>query len=243
MSDTRANRAVAIGRTDSNDSLILMTSPQPAEMSFIRESPGDLFDAPNGAALIHACNCQGAWGAGIAREFRNRYPAAYEIYRKHCLQYLENRQTQRIPNISNREPYPSLVVQRPLGTALIIPPQESDFARHRRRHWIICLFTSKNYGSHVDSEGMIVSSTFAALQHLREQLCILCRRLPAMNFERPLALYSSRFCTGLFHVPWERIRRMIVELCLPITVYHPFEPSVPRARPIRVQRPPEGHQE
>lgn len=52
MSDTRANRAVAIGRTDSNDSLILMTSPQPAEMSFIRESPGDLFDAPNGAALI-----------------------------------------------------------------------------------------------------------------------------------------------------------------------------------------------
>ncbi|KAF3891950.1 hypothetical protein GY631_4499 [Trichophyton interdigitale] len=41
-------------------------------MENITEIEGDLFLAPEGAALIHACNCQGSWGKGIALEFKNR---------------------------------------------------------------------------------------------------------------------------------------------------------------------------
>lgn len=92
MSDT-GDQVAATDRTDSDESLILMTSSLPAA-SFVQETPGDLFDAPNGAALIRenptfsdclffkkiltnlvnvdACNCQGVWGAGIARAFRER---------------------------------------------------------------------------------------------------------------------------------------------------------------------------
>lgn len=52
MSDTGDNQAATIGRTDSDESLILMTSSLPVTVNFVQETPGDLFDAPNGAALI-----------------------------------------------------------------------------------------------------------------------------------------------------------------------------------------------
>ncbi|KAJ5970209.1 uncharacterized protein N7479_000127 [Penicillium vulpinum] len=236
MSDTGDDQVAAMDRTDSDDSLVLMTSSLPAAVDFVQETPGDLFDAPNGAALIHACNCKGAWGAGIARAFRERYPAAYEIYRQHCLMYQEQPVTNTITDLRDEDPQPTLVVHRPLGTALIIPPQQSDFSLHRRRHWIICLFTSVHYGSRRDSEDMIVNSTFAALQHLSGQLHGLSLQTSDTGNERPHSLYSSRFCTGLFNVPWDRIRKLIETVGLHITVYHPFEGSSRRARPIRMSR-------
>ncbi|KAJ6137112.1 Appr-1-p processing [Penicillium samsonianum] len=242
MSDTGDNQAATIDRTDSDESLILMTSSLPVTVNFVQETPGDLFDAPNGAALIHACNCQGVWGAGIARAFRERYPAAYKIYRNHCLIYQGHPVTNIITDLRNEDPQPSLVVHRPLGTALIIPPQQSDFTLHRRRHWIICLFTSEKYGSRMDSEDMIVNSTFAALQDLSGQLRVLSQQASETGNERPQSLYSSRFCSGLFNVPWERIRKLINTVGLRVNVYYPFEASNRRARPIRMEHPSESHQ-
>jgi O-acetyl-ADP-ribose deacetylase (regulator of RNase III) len=46
---------------------------------------GDLFaGAHRPAVLAHGCNCQGSMGAGIAVQFRERYPAMYEAYRAMC---------------------------------------------------------------------------------------------------------------------------------------------------------------
>jgi ADP-ribose 1''-phosphate phosphatase len=45
---------------------------------------GDLFNAPKGSVLAHACNCEGVWGAGIAVEFKRRFPKAHEAYRRDC---------------------------------------------------------------------------------------------------------------------------------------------------------------
>jgi ADP-ribose 1''-phosphate phosphatase len=46
---------------------------------------GDLFKvAPQEAYLLHACNCQGQWGAGIARDFKTNYPMDYIEYVKDC---------------------------------------------------------------------------------------------------------------------------------------------------------------
>ncbi len=46
---------------------------------------GDLFANEYGAhALAHGCNCQGSMGAGIAVEFRRRWPAMYDAYRSEC---------------------------------------------------------------------------------------------------------------------------------------------------------------
>lgn len=44
---------------------------------------GDLFDLGL-PALGHGCNCVGAMGAGIAVEFKRRYPRMYLEYRRRC---------------------------------------------------------------------------------------------------------------------------------------------------------------
>jgi ADP-ribose 1''-phosphate phosphatase len=45
---------------------------------------GDLFAAPQGSILVHACNTVGSWGAGIALAFRSKYPKAFQQYAAHC---------------------------------------------------------------------------------------------------------------------------------------------------------------
>lgn len=46
---------------------------------------GSVFDAvgPN-TILVHACNCQGVWGSGIAPEFKKRWPKAFDEYALEC---------------------------------------------------------------------------------------------------------------------------------------------------------------
>lgn len=46
---------------------------------------GDLFvNRYDAQAFAHGCNCQGSMGAGIARGFKERYPAMFEAYRAMC---------------------------------------------------------------------------------------------------------------------------------------------------------------
>ncbi len=34
--------------------------------------------------IVHACNCKGCWGAGVAAQLRNAYPEAYKQERDLC---------------------------------------------------------------------------------------------------------------------------------------------------------------
>jgi O-acetyl-ADP-ribose deacetylase (regulator of RNase III) len=45
---------------------------------------GDLFEDASLPALAHGCNCAGSMGRGIAVEFRQRWPAMYQAYRREC---------------------------------------------------------------------------------------------------------------------------------------------------------------
>lgn len=49
----------------------------------IRVEKGDLFESGL-PALAHGCNTQGAMGAGIATEFRRRWPDMYMEYQRRC---------------------------------------------------------------------------------------------------------------------------------------------------------------
>jgi ADP-ribose 1''-phosphate phosphatase len=53
-------------------------------MRALRHQTGDLFDAPAGVYLAHACNCQGAWNSGVARTFREKFPASFQEYHDRC---------------------------------------------------------------------------------------------------------------------------------------------------------------
>jgi len=106
-----------------------------------------------------------------------QYPAAFEVYKLHCIE------KSKLP-----------------GTCLLIPPQPKDYkpslpeedqpgTRQKRRkittkapakmHWIGCLFTSYSYGKPTkfkagkDSPEKILSNTKAALKDLREQVEVL----------------------------------------------------------------------
>jgi ADP-ribose 1''-phosphate phosphatase len=45
---------------------------------------GSLFNAPKGSVLVHACNAQGMWGSGIAKQFNELFPQSYEEYKLIC---------------------------------------------------------------------------------------------------------------------------------------------------------------
>ena len=53
-------------------------------MSKVITIKGNLFDAPKGSIIIHACNTKGVWGSGIAKEFAKRFPKARDEYSKLC---------------------------------------------------------------------------------------------------------------------------------------------------------------
>lgn len=136
---------------------------------------GDIFaSAPKNSLLIHACNTQGSWGAGIALAFRQRYPKAYSIYRNFCTK--------------DHDPKSTPV---PTGTALLIGPVDGD-----RQHWIGCLFTSAKYGKAKDRPDAIVANTIASMQMLLELIKMADGEISEVRM--------CKINSGKFGVPWEK---------------------------------------
>ncbi|RMY60099.1 hypothetical protein D0863_11709 [Hortaea werneckii] len=146
------------------------------------ESKGDIFAAPSNSLLIHACNCEGSWGAGIAKAFKTHYPSAYEVYHAHC---------------TSHDP------EDLIGTALLIPTfhgddhdddstrtrmksdrktkttaaagnkklKSSEQQQHKHHHFVGCLFTSRSKGAKKrDSPAQILDATGSAMRDLLEQV-------------------------------------------------------------------------
>ncbi|RAL05468.1 MIF domain protein [Aspergillus ibericus CBS 121593] len=180
----------------------------------VAEIQGNIFDAPDGAGLIHACNCRGSWGKGIAKAFRQRYPAAYEIYRSHCRKCSFSLRYNNVPNEGGTRK-----VRVPEGTALIIPPQKKDYeGGMSKRHWIICLFTSRGFGRKVSPEEIVLKNTELAVADMQRQLDQLREGEGDVS-----ELWSCRFNSGLFGVEWARSRDILEKTGLEITVVRPNE--------------------
>ncbi|KAJ4379808.1 ADP-ribose 1''-phosphate phosphatase [Didymella sp. IMI 355093] len=107
---------------------------------------GDMFaDVPQGTVLVHACNTQGHWGAGIAKAFKQLYPKAYADYHTFCTK-------------NHNKSSPVLT-----GTAQLLAPRDGD-----KQHWIGCVFTSAKYGKGKDKPDMIVRNTAKSMPMLLE---------------------------------------------------------------------------
>ncbi len=108
--------------------------------------PGGLFHkAPPGAILLHACNCMGTWGGGIALAFKLQFPKAFEAYHKHCLEHASN-------------------PRQLLGTCFIARGSELGY-----KYDVGCLFTSVDYGKNVDPPDSILEATKLSVQDLMAQ--------------------------------------------------------------------------
>ncbi|KAJ4990565.1 hypothetical protein SVAN01_04012 [Stagonosporopsis vannaccii] len=118
-------------------------APQALRLTYHK---GDMFaEAPKGCVLIHACNTQGHWGAGIAKAFKQQYPKAYSAHHKFCAK--DHSKTHSVLT----------------GTAQLLAPCDDD-----TQHWIGCVFTSAKYGRGKDKPGTIIRNTGKSMQMLLE---------------------------------------------------------------------------
>lgn len=115
-----------------------MSESKPSNLIYVT---GDLFSAPPGSILVHACNTQGSWGAGIAAAFRTKFPSHYESYQNTCKQHGADL----------------------LGTCLVI---RGEGLESGSEYDIACLFTSKAYGRRKDKPELILQSTRSAVEDL-----------------------------------------------------------------------------
>lgn len=130
-----------------------------------------LFDTPEDSVLVHACNGKGAWGSGIAKEFKKRFPEAYKQYSNYCKEF-------------------GFVGMAQLITAT--DPEGSSY-------WIGNLINSAGYGSILDTEDEIMVNTVLAINNL-------CFQLESKGLN---TIYSNKFNSGLFKVPWEKTEAII----------------------------------
>lgn len=142
-----------------------------------------LFDAPERSIIVHACNAKGSWNAGIAAEFKNRYPYALKDYEGFCQ---EDRYS-------------------------IVGHSGSSMWHISEPHHVWWLITSSGYGSERDSKEQIKINTTLALYHM-------CRRV---NEHRKwtetkegdiIEVYSNKFNSGLFQVPWEETELILLTI-------------------------------
>lgn len=156
--------------------------PTSSQKITLTESTGDIFSAPPQALLIHSCNTEGTWNAGIASAFKSNYPAAQSIYTAHCKKW-----------------GPSL-----LSSALLIKPQttaSTPAAEKQKSHFIGCLFTSVKKGKGKGSVQSILDATGPAMEDLMRQVA-----------EAHDGVGELRLCkinSGLFRVPWAKTRAVI----------------------------------
>lgn len=131
----------------------------------------DLFDAPKEAMLVHACNCLGVWGSGIARLFRDKFPDAFNYYQATCWDKGKDL----------------------LGKSIVVGAEG---------RLIGCLFTSYAFGDNVDSVTDILEATKTAIIDMYENARIL----------GVTEIYSNRFNSGLFGVPWYKTEAILTEI-------------------------------
>ncbi|TLS22687.1 uncharacterized protein PpBr36_06761 [Pyricularia pennisetigena] len=174
---------------------------------------------PKGAIILHAVSGSGVWGKGIASEIGAILPAANIEYTAFCD---KNKS-------SSDEAYPAR--DGVTGRALLIPPQAQDAGQGAPEVYVACLFTS--YGSGVadadrgkpplDVRDVILAQTRQALRDLRLQLDDLAgggggggkrsvgSSVGTAGLATPPVIYSPRFNSGAFHVPWEQTAALVEE--------------------------------
>jgi len=159
-------------------------SPKSLELSYHK---GDIFVAPPHTLLIHACNTQGHWGAGIAKAFKTLYPKAYTAHHNFCAKQ-HNPKTRPVPT----------------GTAQLLAPVDSG-----TDHWIGCVFTSAKYGKAKDKPDVIVKNTAASMRMLLELV-----RIAGGEGDGVKQIRMCKINSGKFGVPWEKTEEVLKGIVL-----------------------------
>lgn len=155
----------------------------------IIEEIGDFFDAPPNTLLVHACNCEGSWGAGIAKAFKDNYPSAYEEYADHCDEYHHEL----------------------LGQAQLISPVDYKKNNEVSKHFVGCLYTSRGKGRTKDSAKSILGASRPAMEDLLKKAKDWNEKA-ASDDDQIKEIRMCKINSGLFAVPWEKTKASLEEI-------------------------------
>lgn len=132
-----------------------------------------LFDVEKNANILHAVNCQGVWGAGIAGEFKKRFPEAFQNYNEESL-----------------------------TCADLCLGDYGYYSYGKDLPTIMWIYTSFGYGFKKDPKDKILFNTKSALLELLSS-----------NLPKDSVIYSNKFNSGLFGVPWSETEEILLD-CL-----------------------------
>ena len=168
----------------------------PANGFKLKHVTGDLATTgPHNAVLIHACNCFGKWGTGVATALAKEYPELVQT----CQEYIRDHPVEEI-----------------LGTCVIIWAEDKRLTRK----WVACLFTSEGYGRRTkdhpgrSSVADITKYTETALRDLRRQLEYYRHLTPSPGESKPdiKELWACKFNSGFFGVDWAVSEQVLQEV-------------------------------
>lgn len=132
--------------------------------------------------LVHACNCKGSWGAGIAAVFRRKFPECYKTHQKYCEKFKDSSQL--------------------LGTCQVIESVPSEPGHNLSGPTlVVCLFTSDFFGGEKLPPDEIVHYTKKSLEALAGELGEFQGQLDRNDGK--VVLNMPQINAGLFGVPWE----------------------------------------
>ena len=190
------------------------TSPPSSDEECLRviESTGDIFDAPPNTLIIHACNCDGSWGAGIAAAFKKNYPHAFEVHKDHCDEYSTEliESAQLIPPVDYHEAAAAGTAEdeeTPDDALQFNIPSQSKVPA---KHFVGCLFTSRHYGRRKDSPKQILAATAPAMVDLLRK--VNAWNAGAGNGDKIREVRMCKINSGLFAVPWAKTKGVLSEI-------------------------------
>lgn len=180
----------------------------------IVECTGDIFDAPPNTLIMHACNCDGSWGAGIAAAFKDRYPKAYMQYVYNCEEYDHKLfdHAQLIPPVDAFEAGTQDEGEG-FNESSSRPGNETkaDVANGgAAKHFVGCLFTSRHYGRRRDKPARILAATAPAMVDLLRKVNEWNAK--AEDSEKVGEVRMCKINSGLFAVPWGRTKAVLEKI-------------------------------
>jgi len=195
--------------------------------------------------IIHACNTQGVWGAGVALEMKRRFPQAYGAYRAFCLEEKAKREERKgkVRQIGKRsrvgdkgeggeDGNEDQLVGKCMLTFVPPPPLPASTSnpgtttntRTPSKLIIANLFTRSMYGpltpqelSHTNTyTSSLLSATSQSLTALLSGLVDLhTQGILSKDDLQNMELRMPKINSGRFMVEWDLTRRVVEGIIIP----------------------------
>lgn len=151
--------------------------------------------------LVHACNCKGSWGAGVAAKFRQEYPQCYKVHQQYCNQF-SHESSQLLGTSQIMDSVPSEPGHKSSGPSLIV-----------------CLFTSDFFGNRKLDPADIVNYTKLSLYDLQTKLNQYHNYSQLDTKDGKIVLNMPKINAGLFGVPWPHTEAVLAPFDFHYNVY------------------------